>query len=442
MTNEEIKKYIRDYQGSPVYENLKLYESYYRQKNPLLIKRVEERERKHKTPNWCVPSAYYATVVDTMAGYLFSDVQLECADKAYEQLVKDTLKQSDTDVKDMKAGLCALAYNKAYELVYTTGDGKELATTQIHIASLDPLSVVPVYSDEIEPELTAIIWVRHKGPKVLADYIDKDIWQSFEAETEQKDFELVGQKTLIAGICPIAEYRAEMIGDSSPFDLVISYIEALDWAITGASNELDRVSDAILLLGKKVSKEMMDDLSELKALGDITKDELTPQFLEKTLSPEFRKFVVEMLIKEIYRHSHIVDWHAEQAMGEASAKALKIRLFDMDMFSKRIEKIFVEGMQKRLDIVGAFLKFRDSVEPQEIKITYKRTLPSDIDTMLQLLTGVDFLSDQTKCEMVGVDYKIEKKRLEGEKPEISIDDILKSEQQDTMEKPIVEENET
>jgi len=423
MTSAEIKKAIQDFQSGTVYRNLKLYSEYYRQSNPKLLARVAERERKHKTPNWCVPSAYFATVVDTMAGYLFSDVNVSCEDEAYNEHIHEILKANNTEVKDMKAGLCALAYNKGYELVYTVGDGENLAGTEIRFASLDPLSVIPFYTDDIEPKLYAILWVRQNGKRQLADFITADIWERHEAPSESEDYVFLDVKQVFTKDCPVVEYRAEMIGDSSPFDLVISYIEALDWAITGASNELDRVSDAILLLGKKVSKEMMEDLSELKALGDITKDELTPQFLEKTLSPEFRKYVTDMLIKEIYRHSHIVDWHSETALGDSSARALKIRLFDMDMYSKRIEKIYVEGTQKRLELIGDLVAIRDNLQPQEFTVTYTRTMPSDIEALLPILAGVDYISDQTKCEMVGLDWEVERKRLEEAKPEISLDDI-------------------
>ena len=84
MTSADIKKAIQDFQSGTVYRNLKLYSDYYRQSNPKLLARVSERERKHKTPNWCVPSAYFATVVDTMAGYMFSDVNISCDDKTYD----------------------------------------------------------------------------------------------------------------------------------------------------------------------------------------------------------------------------------------------------------------------------------------------------------------------------------------------------------------------
>jgi SPP1 family phage portal protein len=418
MTGQEIQKAIEVFESSKIYSDMKLYRDFYLKRNPALMNRVQERERKHKTPNWCVPTAYFSTVIDTHAGYLFSNIQYDCADGDYEDAVQKILDKNNISVKDMKAGLNALTYNRAYELIYTVGDGTSLKNTEIRIASLDPLSVVPIYSDDIEPKLTAIIWYRMNGDKYLADYISATEWKQFERTEKDKDYTLVNERVLWLSECPVVEYRSEMIGDASPFDGVISYIEALDWAITGNSNEIDRIVDAILMLGKKLPKDV--ELSEIKTLEDITKDELTPQFLEKNLSPEFRKYVTDLLIQEIYKHSHTVDWHTTMS-GDASAKALKIRLFDMDMFSKRIEKVFMDGTRKRLELLGDLVKLKENLQPEEMKITFERTLPTDVESLIQVLTGVDWISAQTKQEWVGLDAEVEASRLGEQRPEIDLD---------------------
>jgi SPP1 family phage portal protein len=426
MNGQEIQKAISVFESSKIYSDMKLYRDFYLKRNPALMNRVQERERKHKTPNWCVPTAYFSTVIDTHAGYLFSNIQYDCADGDYEDAVQKILNKNNISVKDMRAGLNALTYNRAYELIYTVGDGTSLANTEIRIASLDPLSVVPIYSDEIEPRLKAIIWYRMNSDKYLADYISATEWKQFERTEKDKDYTLVNERELWLSECPVVEYRSEMIGDASPFDGVISYIEALDWAITGNSNEIDRIVDAILMLGKKLPKDV--ELSEIKTLEDITKDELTPQFLEKNLSPEFRKYVTDLLIQEIYKHSHTVDWHTEMA-GDASAKALKIRLFDMDMFSKRIEKVFVDGTRKRLELLGSLVKLKENLQPEEMKITFERTLPTDNETLIQVLTGVDWISAQTKQEWVGLDAEVEASRLAESRPMIDLDDVSQEEEE-------------
>jgi len=427
MDGKTIKELIDGYTSTNVYRQMQLYYDLYMKRNPNLMERIRQRDMKKRTPNWCVPTAYFSTVIDTHAGYLFSNVQYDSKNDEYEAHIQEILDDNNVSVKDMKAGLNALTFNRAYELVYTVGDGENLKGTQIKFAPLDPLSVVPIYSDTIEPEIIAVVWFRESNGAKLADYITATEWTQFRAEKD--DYTQIDTRELPFSMCPVVEYRAEMIGDTSPFDSVVSYIEALDWAITGNSNEIDRIVDAILLLGKKLSPDDRDHLNEIKTIEDISKDEITPQFLEKNLSPEFRKYVTDLLIQEIYRHSHTVDWHT-QMEGEASAKALKIKLFDMDMYSKRIEKVFVEGTKKRLDLIMELVRLRDNMQPEQFSISFERTLPTDNETLIQVLTGVDWISNQTKQEWVGLNSDIEQERLNGEAPMINLDEVVNDIQSD------------
>jgi SPP1 family phage portal protein len=431
MDGKQIKELIDNYTSSKTYQQMKLYWELYMKNNPNLMKRIHDRDLQKRTPNWCVPTAYFSTVIDTHAGYLFSNVQYDSQNDTYEAHIQEILDANNVSVKDMKAGLHALTFNRAYELIYTVGDGINLKDTKIKFASLDPLSVVPIYSDTIEPELIAIVWFRDSGASKLADYITAAEWTQFKAEKD-KSYEQIETRILTFSQCPVVEYRAEMIGDSSPFDSVVSYIEALDWAITGNSNEIDRIVDAILLLGQRMDPEDRDHLNEIKTLEGISKDDITPQFLEKNLSPEFRKYVTDLLIQEIYRHSHTVDWHT-QMTGEASAKALKIKLFDMDMYSRRIEKVFVDGTKKRLDLIMELVRLRDNMQPEAFTISFERTLPTDTETLIQVLTGVDWISNQTKQEMIGLNSDIEQARLNGEAPMINLDDFPSQESEDVVD---------
>lgn len=431
MDGKQIKELIDNYTSSKTYQQMKLYWDLYMNNNPNLMKRIHDREMQKRTPNWCVPTAYFSTVIDTHAGYLFSNVQYDSQNDTYEAHLQEILDANNVSVKDMKAGLHALTFNRAYELVYTVGDGVDLKGTKIKFASLDPLSVVPIYSDTIEPELVAIVWFRESNGAKLADYITATEWTQFKAEKD-KGYEQIDTRTLNFSQCPVVEYRAEMIGDVSPFDSVVSYIEALDWAITGNSNEIDRIVDAILLLGQRMEPEDRDHLNEIKTLEGISKDDITPQFLEKNLSPEFRKYVTDLLIQEIYRHSHTVDWHT-QMEGEASAKALKIKLFDMDMYSKRIEKVFIDGTKKRLDLIMELVRLRDNMQPEAISVSFERTLPTDNETLIQVLTGVDWISSQTKQEWVGLNSDIEQERLNGEAPMINLDDFPSQERENVVD---------
>ncbi len=252
------------------------------------------------------------------------------------------------------------------------------------------------------------------------DVISKDLWQYFEEVKDEysDNYELkkiAEDKLLTLPSCPVIEYRTELIGDKSSFDQVINYIIALDWAISGNSNEIERLTDAILILGKELDRKDVVHMDELKVLGDITKDEVAPYFLEKNSNPEFRKYVTELLINEIHKHSHVVDWYnAELTGGATSAKALITRLFDMDMYSNRIEKVYREGIYQRMNLIEYYTQIINGFNLDGLNIKFVRTLPDDISDYLTNLKGVDWISDKTKQRLCKLDPEIEAANIEEE----------------------------
>lgn len=420
LTEAQILEAIKAYEASKTYSRLKQYQSYYEAKNADLLNRWVTRETRRKTPNWYVPSAYFSTVIDTMAGYMFQDVQYSSANEDIQAQIRHALDMSSQDVKDMVTGTTALAYNRAYELVYTEGDSPE-----VKYALLPTLQCIPIYDDKLEPDLFGLIWKRTAWDDNKADLIDviyADEWQYYRhrgQEFKQRE----ASRRLYYPTCPVIEYRTEIIGDQSPFHVVIPYISALDWAITGNSNEIDRIVDALLLLGRRVQDEDLMHMDEWKILEGIEKDELKPEYLTKNLSPEFRKYVTDLLINEIHKHSHVVDWYNAEsgASGEASGRALRIRLFDMDSYSKRIEKVFIRGIYKRIDLMAHMLGILKGMEREPISVTLNRTMPSDVEEKMESLKGVDWYSTQTKVEMTGGNWETEQVRLAQERPELEID---------------------
>ena len=72
------------------------------------------------------------------------------------------------------------------------------------------------------------------------------------------------------------------------------------------------------------------------------------------------------------------------------------------------------------------------MQPEPVTVSFERTLPTDNETLIQVLTGVDWISNQTKQEWVGLDSDIEQVRLNGEAPMINLDDVKENTQTDIM----------
>lgn len=406
LTADEIKKLIENWEDKPEYGRLKMYMQYYQGKNPDLVKRIKDRNYRGKKPNNFVPTAYYTSVVDSMAGYLFNHVKYT-TDEAYQDRLNDILKDNKQAILDMKAGIQGMAYNRAVELVYA--DEK----AEPKFANLDPQTVIPIYDVDIDESLFGAVWVRGTDKKKKVDVFYADEWQYWEY-TGGKIHEREAPRQLFFSECPVVIYDTQIIGEKPPFHQIVPYIDALDWLVTGNSNEVERLVDALLVLGKAVKSEDLDHMDEWKALQNY-KTEDRAEYLTKDMDPQFREYVSKLLIQEIHKHAHVVDWYNPDTgiSGDASGKALKTRMFDMDMYSQRIEKIFREGTEKRINLIGEIEATRgNQVAPVEVK--FMRDTITDFEDKLIALNQAVFLSAQTKVEELGLDWPREEERLKGE----------------------------
>jgi SPP1 family phage portal protein len=426
LSNKEIEKIIKDYWNSVEYKRIKKYFMYYDVENKEIIQKFLDKKRRNKKPNNLVPTSYYATIVDSMAGYMFNNVQYQPETKQDEQFsieFNKILKNNNVDIKDMNTGIRALSLNKGIELVYTEGN---IDNTEIRFANINPLNMIVVYDDTIEPDVFAGIWIRESKEEDYDYYVDviyNNEWQYYTMKNNELNL-FKESRELLFSKNPICVYNTDVLNYKSPFDKIIPYINALDIVVTGNSNEIERLVDALLVIGRLLNEEDLQHMDEWKALMEIKSDERA-EYLTKDMSPSFREYVTKLLIQEIHKHSHVIDWYSPDTglSGAVSAKSLITRLFDMNMYSQRIEKIYKEGAEKRNSLIFEFMKIK-GMGQGNIKIIYNRTVPSDFEDKINAMKGVDFLSKQTKVEQVGLDWNIEQKRIEeeqGDMEEINIE---------------------
>jgi SPP1 family phage portal protein len=273
-----------------------------------------------------------------------------------------------------------------------------------------------IYDDSVEQNVFCAIWYRKNKGKQIADVIYADEWQFYAVESGNL-IEREDPKQLFFTECPVVDYNTQVIGEKSPFHQVIPYIDALDWVITGNSNEVERLVDALLVLGTTVKKEDLDHMDEWKALQNMKKDDKA-EYLTKDMSPAFREYVSKLLIQEIHKHGHVVDWYNPDTglSGAASGKALQTRMFDMDMYSRRIEKVYKSGINKRMRLIGELLS-KQSVPVAPVEVVFMRDTINDYESKIDALNKAAFLSSQTKIEESGFNYAEEKERLDKEAEE-------------------------
>ena len=422
LTPEQIYDIVKDYLSSDEFELLQKYDSYYEGSNTFIADKVSAKESRDKTPNNKVSTAYYSTIVDTMSGFLFSNVQYvpkSASDDTYAKELNNILTANHNEVKEMKTGTFSLSYNKGVELVYTVGNGA--LAPEIKYTTLDPRQCILIYDNKIEPDVFCLIWVRVAGvydnrTEYKVDLIYKDSWEYYLTDKEKL---LVREESreLFFKECPVVVYNTNNMSIYSSFHKIISYIDVLDFLISGNANEIESLTDAILVLSEVLQEEDLKHLNELKTLQNISKDDRA-EYLTKQTDPEFRRYASELLIKEIHKHSHIVDYFSSETgmSGELSGIALRIKLFDMESFSNKIEKVYKLGTEKRIRLITSLMSINGGSEG-EIEIIFNRTIPSEFIEMSAALNSITFISDETKLEKLGMDAEKEAERLAKQKEE-------------------------
>jgi len=440
-TPAEIVQLIKAYLASPQYRYLDYIGTYYNSENANLFIQHRKKKEKGKMPNWCIPTAYYSTLVDSMSGYMFSNVvysdntKIEDSEDGEEQedsefsvILNDTFKKLNIDTVDIKTGIRALAFNKGCEIVYTTGD--KIKKPEIHVVSVDPRQMMFIYNNDIEPKVLygcRIIAINEEVPRskskyvYAVDFISKDKWISYKIDNKDNivvntDFE---PRTLYWSECPCIEYNTETLNDNTAFHQVIPLIDGLDAVITGSANEQDKLADAMLVLGEVMSPEQKQQLNDMKLYEGATKDGIAPHYVQRQLDPEFRDYLSDLLIREIHKHSHVIDFYSPDngAQGDASGKALKVRMVDMNMFCDRVEKSIKIGWQKKIRLAKEFFEkaFSMNLKDQYVEPIFNRTRIVGIEDIAPLLSTVTFMSETSKQIYSGLDPKEEKKNFEKEK---------------------------
>ena len=431
---KSLTEIVEGYLASSEIKRLDMYNHYYESMNSAMLARYQDKKRRNKTPNNFVPTGYYSTIVDSMAGYMFNNVQYNSDSDNIDDFL-NILETNDIEVKDMETGIRALAYNKAAEIVYTVGDSSNV---EIKFTSIDPRQMIFVYDEAIEPVMICGIYVRKSSNKnydYLIDVIYADAWEYYT----MKDYKILSKdipRQLFFSECPVVEYRTELLNDNSSFHKILPYIDALDIIMSGNSNEIDRLVDALLVLGRIVQDDDLKNMEEWKVLEGM-KTEDRAEYITKDMSPQFREYVSKLLIQEIHKHSHVIDWYSPDSglTGDVSAKALITRLFDMEMYSQRLEKIYLRGSQKRIRLISELMGIM-SLNVDDIAIKYNRTLPNMMIDTAQALKDVPFIDDETKRELCGLDNDMIKKRIEDQAQEIDISDMVNRNKKPVEDEPI------
>lgn len=368
--------------------------SYYKGENTYISSRPRPAEESAEgAPDNRIQVPYGRKLINTVVGYMYRPgfIQYSSSDDTYKDLLSQTFFANGEQSKTSRIGKITSIQGVAYELHYTRNpDGND---PKPRFALLPPEDFLPVYSNDIEPEIVAGIY-RHwqvKNGKSVAhmDIYYEDSIESYISQSESSSFSDMVKIDEVAhgyGMVPVAVYRNndELCGD---FEHIVTLIDAYDVLLSDSMNEFDRFAWAYLILKQLAMDE--DDIKDIKIKRVIeVMENGGVEFLTKEIQHEFILFMRDWIKEEIHKQTHIPDFSDDHFSGQQSGIALRYKLADLENVASVKEIGFREGLMRRFELLNAFWRTRGIPTPEldDIDITMQRNVPANYEEQANIVS--------------------------------------------------------
>lgn len=386
-----------------------------------------------------IASNFYNILVNQKASYLFAkppvfDVDVEAANEA----VQDTLGDGFAKVcKD----LCIDASNASVGWLHVWTD----ANSVFHYAVVDAQQVIPIWSDDVEKRLVAVL---RMYSQIQDDGSSLDIYEYWD-EMQCHAFYKKGNDTL-AGLKEYDEFSStsdvSVDYDSTsvffhnwgevpfiPFfnnntntnDLtgVKSLIDAYDKVYSGFLNDLEDVQEVIFLLTGYNGQDLEGFLEDLKLYKTVKLDSDADgggdlRTLTIDIPVEARDKMLTMTRKAIFEQGQGIDPDPAN-FGNSSGVALSYLYSLLELKSGLMETEFRLGFGRLVRLICKHL----GVKPKQVAQTWTRTsVRNDTELAAIAQQSVGIISTETivRNHPWVTDPEAEMERLEDEKDDTSV----------------------
>jgi len=393
---------IDDLYKSFVPTNYDSNERYYRGDNVEITDKNPERK-----PDNRVPTAFVKVIVDTMVGY---DARPGNITYTYDNQTSDDITKEDEEFTSIM-GTINKANNEplhtseefeetvnqgeSFEITYTVESKAKQLTLIPKFLLIPKNQFLPIYTTTADKLLIAGVWFRKVGKDIYAThYTAEETTEYIKSEGATK-FILATPETgtnptpNIYGVALINEYVGNRFRDSF-WQPVKATIDAHDESSNKALNELERFSNAIMLLADRVDEDFVEKLEKMRVidnLGDSDGGASLPRFLERTLDSDFFKFLTEHYEDLIYTISGTPNLSDPVFAAGKSGEAMKYKLIALEYAAAKLDAYFDQGLQRRFDNIKAVLavdpKVSMNMDDYEMNIKHTRTLPPNLSELAE-----------------------------------------------------------
>ena len=345
-------------------------------------------------PDNRIASPYARKLINTVSGYMYRPgyIQYGVDDNTqdeYKGRLNRVFAVNSESSKTARAGKLSSIFGAAYEVHYTRNTG----TPEPRFTLLASEDFLPVYSNDVEPELVAGIHRYYDdvtGRTVGIEHIDiyyADVVQSYgsEGSIKAETMRLEGEVPHGYGMVPVVVYKNndEWMGD---YEHVLKLIDAYDVLMSDSMNEFDRFAWAYLVLKElNMDAESLKDV-KMKRVFEVMK-EGSVEFLTKDIQTQFIQFMRDWLKEEIHKQTHIPDMTDVHFAGNQSGVAIRYKLSDLENIAAVKEIGFREGLQRRIALLNSFWMTQglQVVPPEDISITMNRNIPANYKEQAEIM---------------------------------------------------------
>lgn len=333
-----------------------------------------------------------------------------------------------------------LETSQLYEVGITQGESYELFWISTDTGGLDIMpeykkipnvEIALIWSSDIKRKLEAALrfWVVGKNHFLDVYYPEKS--ERWEKPSDSWIRNEEGDTVYPYKEVPLAIYPVNS-DTVSIFQAEKDIITGNDKMLNKSVNEVDRFNAMIALFPQLVSKEMADKLVEMHLIDDLEQFEKWPQYLQKDLNgvKEFYTMVADRLEKFFHKSIKIPDFSDENFVNAQSGLAMAFKLIGLEFLAAKIDMYFYKGLKQRNKLINDVIGMNSKITTDDYKlvITSKRNLPMDKPAIVEMVLKLNgILSRETLLrflpEDIVDDVEAELLRLEGEVPDIDLDNL-------------------
>lgn len=384
-------------------------ERYYRNKTDILFKTKKDNEEPIRNADNRITSSFYSLLVNQKASYAFSDPPIfDVGNEKFNRIVADVL--GDSFAKKCK-DLCVNAANSGIAWVHYW-----IRDNEFKWAVIDSKQVIPVYNNDLERQLFAVLRVYCEIDEDSGDlYNFYEIWTDKECSVfkskagDTYDGLTCHNRFLIQvpeadrtnvlahnmQAVPFISFANNNIG-SGDLDSVKGQIDSYDKVYSGFIDDLEDIQEIILLLTGYEGENLDEFLSNIKRYKTVKLEGDTDaksdlRTLTIDIPVEARKELLTLARKAIFEQGQGIDPNPEN-FGNSSGVALKYLYSLLDLKVSLLETEFRYGFATLIRAICRFKGINCSVINQTWT---RRSVSNDVELADIAQKSVGIISEKT-----------------------------------------------